>query len=719
MDNRIIDLDLDNLKLPEFFKKNNINNLTLCVGDGEHTLFELEGLEGTGSDIPITDIEWFATKKIRKMEKINSKIFMVCKNYSPDALLKNIEYLKENPSLEVILLIYDYNSSKYKENLCLLFENSIDNIFEDYACYGKKLNLKILDCILKINGIYKMHRNKYSVDEFIKNLPYFQNYHGKFKIDLDNLEIKKLQESKIRDDLSIEDLKSKYLKYKNKYLEMKEILGGSSSSTSPQIIFFDFTNIISPSITEQLQRISSEFSGVEYKTTKDGGSALKVTIFTSPLFLRISSLLDETISIEKTKRKSKTIEYQEKDLDKTYFTFNNISDNKKGLKSEEYVIYKFYKKENSVTRLLKSSTPNIKTRLETELKAAGIIDLKDKSSPPQGILYKCDYDFTKVDYRDSTGRLVPISTIFDSGNSSVTLIDSASVDLLGLQRIPVMINTPNILAFNNLMRQLRLFDKVIVSKNASDPDDFEELSIDNFMTIINGISHTIREKLKIEEKEDNEDLLRLFGIKGTRGIGGASKMVMNKVLLAFKIDGFPGIYYLEADINDGINGILFSKHDMALLERRSLSFGYNPEFERLHEQLQRLIDRYSENEATYDYEISIGGNSISLRYGFEMERRIILGEITRLKEGTYAPIIDVYKTLPPCISEFKLGRSDSGGHTNVEIVNTSSETADIAFGQIFDALIREPTLYKKLELISKIKKIGFTEEQLARLLSIL
>jgi hypothetical protein len=221
MDNRIIDLDLDNLKLPEFFKKNNINNLTLCVGDGEHTLLELEGLEGTGSDIPITDIEWFATKKIRKMKKINSKIFMVCKNYSPDALLKNIEYLKENPSLEVILLIYDYNSSKYKENLCLLFENSIDNIFEDFACYGKKLNLKILDCILKINGIYKMHKDKYSVDEFIKNLPYFQNYHGKFKIDLDNLEIKKLQESKIRDSLSNEDLKSKYLKYKNKYLKLK------------------------------------------------------------------------------------------------------------------------------------------------------------------------------------------------------------------------------------------------------------------------------------------------------------------------------------------------------------------------------------------------------------------------------------------------------------------------------------------------------------------
>jgi hypothetical protein len=512
--------------------------------------------------------------------------------------------------------------------------------------------------------------------------------------------------------------KNKYLKYKNKYLEMKETLGGSSSSASLQIIFFDFTNIISPSITEQLEKIPNEFDGVEYKTNK-GVIFLKVTIFTSPLFLRISSLLDQTISIEKTKRKQKTIEYQEKDLDKTYFTFNNISDNKNGLRSEEFVIYRFYKKENSVTRFLKINSSDIKMRLEAELKAARIIDLKDKSSPPQGILYKCDYDFTKVEYIDSTGHFVPISTIFDSGNSSVTLIDSASVDLLGLQKIPVMINTSNILAFNNLMRQIGLYDKVIVSKSLLDPDDFEELSIDNFMTIIDSVASDIRRVRGMKDQDNNEDLLGIFGIKGTRGIGGASKMVRNNVLLAFKIEGFPGIYYIEADINDGINGVLFSKHDMALLERRSLSFGYNPEFERLHEELQRLIIRYTENEATYYYEISIGGNPNRLRTIFEMERRRISGDITRLKEGTYAPIIDVYKTLPPCIREFKVGRSDSGGHTNIEIVNTSSEMTDTVFDQIFDALIREPTRAKKDELISKIKKIGFTEEQLTRLLSIL
>jgi len=516
--------------------------------------------------------------------------------------------------------------------------------------------------------------------------------------------------------------KNKYLKYKNKYLEIKNLLGGSSSS-SQQPIFFDFTRITSPNIIEQLQRIPSEFSGVEYKDTK-GAILLKVTIFIPNLFNKINSLLDQTINIEKIKRKQKTISYKE-DIDKAYFTFKYIADNKSTLDSDEVIIYKFYKKENPTTRLLINTPSDIKRRLEGTLRVADFIDLKDKSSPPQGILYKCDYDFTKVDYKNSIGQFIPIPTIFDSGNSSATLIDSRSVELLGLEKIPVMINTSNIIAFNNFMIRLRL---PVISPKSPDPNDFEELSIDNFMTIVDRVADNIREEINaarrsvdrdMEHRDNNEDLLGIFGIKGTKGIGGASKIVRNKVLLSFKIDGFPGKYYLEADINDGIDGVLFSKHDMALLERRSLAFGYNPEFERLHEELQRLIDLYTETKATYDYDIANGGKPRILGPIFERESRRISDNIKRLKEGTYAPIIDIFKTLPQCTHEFKLGRSDSGGHTNVEIINTSTEMTDIAFDQIFDALIREPTPDKKHELISKIKKIGFTEEQLTSLLSIL
>ena len=514
--------------------------------------------------------------------------------------------------------------------------------------------------------------------------------------------------------------KNKYLKYKNKYLEIKEIIGGSISPSSQKHIFFDFTEIISENITIQLRQIANEFSGVEYKDTKDA-IFLKVTTFVPNLFNKINSLLDKTINIKKIKRKQ-TIEYKEKNLKKHYFNFRYIQHSIRELKSEEDIIYKFYKKENPVTYLLKSSPSDIKMRLEAKLKADRIIDLKDKSLSPKGILYKCDYDFTKVEYIDSSGNFVPISTIFDSGNSSVTLIDSASVDLLSLQKIPVMITTANILAFNHEVISIGLKDKVIASKSLSDPNDFEELSIDNFMTIIDSVASTIRMVRNMKNQDNNEDLLIIFGIKGTRGIGGASKMVRNKVLLAFKIEGFPGKYYLEAGINDGISGVLFSKHDMALLERRSLSFGYNPSFESLHEELQRLIDLCTENEAMYYYEISSGLNSNTLlhkKLELQQERNRILNDIKRLKKDKYAPIIDVYNTLPPCISEFKVGRSDSGGHTNVEIVSTSSETTDTVFGQIFDALISEPTHAKKNELISKIINIGFTEEQLTRLLSII
>jgi hypothetical protein len=178
MDYRIIDLDLDldNPTLPAFFLKNNTNNLTLCAGDGKQ--------EG------ITDIEWFTTNRIGYgRENKPTTIFMTTKNYMPHFLEENKQYLSSMPDLEVLLLVYDHESLKYRENLCLLFKDSIDNIYEDAFCYGKKLNLKILDCILKTNGIYHMERHTPTILQFIKELYIFENYKSKFTIDLDNNKI--------------------------------------------------------------------------------------------------------------------------------------------------------------------------------------------------------------------------------------------------------------------------------------------------------------------------------------------------------------------------------------------------------------------------------------------------------------------------------------------------------------------------------------------------
>ena len=173
-DGRIIDLDkpFEELKLPRFFgkllhNKSNPVNLNLCTGDGIQ--------DG------ITDIEWYTTGMIgHEREKKPTTIFMTTKYYDSTAmsssLLKNIEYLLEHKELKVILLIYNHADVRYKENLVRLFPNAIDNIYEDVACYGDKLDLKTLYGILKDNGTYDMDLYHKALVTFIDNLYLYDDF---------------------------------------------------------------------------------------------------------------------------------------------------------------------------------------------------------------------------------------------------------------------------------------------------------------------------------------------------------------------------------------------------------------------------------------------------------------------------------------------------------------------------------------------------------------
>ena len=111
-DARIIDLDVNDSKLPIFF--NNLTepiNMTLCAGDGFN--------DG------ITDIEWFVTKREGRgyREQKPTTIFITTKNYSPVTLDINKQYLINNPDLKVIFLVYNDKNSVWKENLIKLFSN--------------------------------------------------------------------------------------------------------------------------------------------------------------------------------------------------------------------------------------------------------------------------------------------------------------------------------------------------------------------------------------------------------------------------------------------------------------------------------------------------------------------------------------------------------------------------------------------------------------------
>ena len=201
MDERIIDLDSDNLVLPEWFSElEEPINLLICGGDGEH--------DG------VTDIEYFTTgvKTVvgRPPQKIT--IFMTTTTYNEDGLQRNKDYLKSKPTLRVLLLIYndkeqfinnerkkqylkhndfdktyaydrnkyDIDSTgnklsyfKYQKSLTQLFNRRIDNIYEDFACYAPTLDLITLYHILKPNiGTYHVTKKvftNYSVTDIEEN----------------------------------------------------------------------------------------------------------------------------------------------------------------------------------------------------------------------------------------------------------------------------------------------------------------------------------------------------------------------------------------------------------------------------------------------------------------------------------------------------------------------------------------------------------------------
>jgi len=174
-DSRIIDLDLENPTLPDFFYRlEQPINMTLCAGDGIQ-----QGM---------TDIEWFVRKRIGfSREEKPTNIFITTKNYNPEYLESNKTYLRSRPKLKVILLIYDDKNPKWKENLSKLFPGLINNIYEDNACAGEILDLKTLHEILREGGTYTTAKNKEETNLFMRNLYSYKNYLQFFTIDLTSM----------------------------------------------------------------------------------------------------------------------------------------------------------------------------------------------------------------------------------------------------------------------------------------------------------------------------------------------------------------------------------------------------------------------------------------------------------------------------------------------------------------------------------------------------
>ncbi len=117
--------------------------LTLCAGDGIQR--------------GITDIEYFTTKlEGFGRETKPTNIFCCSPTYNPSGLSDNIEYMKANPELKILLVLCDTKDLVHISRFETLFENKLSMIHEDMACYGATLSADVLHNVLVPGGYYML-----------------------------------------------------------------------------------------------------------------------------------------------------------------------------------------------------------------------------------------------------------------------------------------------------------------------------------------------------------------------------------------------------------------------------------------------------------------------------------------------------------------------------------------------------------------------------------
>jgi len=494
--------------------------------------------------------------------------------------------------------------------------------------------------------------------------------------------------------------KSKYLKYKNKYLELKNQknqIGGSSAAggegNSTQPFFIDLTNLIKandivPQIIKDIEKIVN-IKGNDKIIKEKRSYVIKVENLIRPdiidsLFSLLSknNIIIYIVNIT-TKAERKPIDISE-------------VKSKMSKPNPEKIAFKFYYDNE-----------------ETLLEMSGFLNLKNIKLVYK-TLYKCDYNFTNVQYKNNNDAFIRITTTFDSGNDAITLVDDETVNILKLKKYGINIQPINIVMFNDIISKVNR--QKIIPVDSNDISKLIELSenitinqfIDNY---INPNANEIRRIHNIQPNEDNEDLLELFKFSGFKGIGGKSKISKEFVFLAFKIEGVNNKFYIKAEINNNINGVLFSKNDMALLEQQGLSFGYFENFKEKHEKLTNLKERYktliTQFELNkYQSNLTIFGNQRDI----VREIQSIQPEIQRILSSETTPVINIYDTLPIC-RNFNLLRSESLNHTEIEFKSSEEEK---------ETVIEKLSTYDNVDqikglLIEMIISNEFSGEQLKKI----
>ena len=105
VDPRILDFRKDVLILPERFLAIDERKMILACGDGNQRGLDLRDYKRRHDDY--------------------CNIFCCAPDYNSEGLAENISYLMDNPRLNIILCLFDFENVSHLEKLLNLFENSI------------------------------------------------------------------------------------------------------------------------------------------------------------------------------------------------------------------------------------------------------------------------------------------------------------------------------------------------------------------------------------------------------------------------------------------------------------------------------------------------------------------------------------------------------------------------------------------------------------------
>lgn len=137
-------------------------HMTLCAGDGKQN--------------NITDIEYFTQKyEGYSRETKHTNIFCCSPDYNISGIEDNKKYMKNNPDLDILLVLCDTKNTEQLNRFKTLFKNKLSVIQEDMACYGATLSPDILYDVL-IPGGYYMLDDYQKMRNYIKNDTRFSYY---------------------------------------------------------------------------------------------------------------------------------------------------------------------------------------------------------------------------------------------------------------------------------------------------------------------------------------------------------------------------------------------------------------------------------------------------------------------------------------------------------------------------------------------------------------